>query len=178
MLVIRTDLSASPSFNDLLGRVREVTLGAFAHQDLPFQKLVEELQPERNPGRSPLFQVAFVLQNAPMPSVSLSGLTLTSLPSEVGRVQFDLILMIEENPEGLNGLFAYNRDLFDPATIARMADDFENLLTQVLADPTQRLSQLRLLPEEMLKGQRPENFPDVHLTQKDMESILLEINGR
>jgi surfactin family lipopeptide synthetase A len=145
-VVLRTDLSGNPTFRELLRRVREVALGAYAHQDLPFEKLVEELHPERDTSRSPLFQVMFVLQNAVLPPLELSGLKL----SRMGDMQtetsvFDLTLALEEKEDGLAGSFEYNTDLFDAATIVRMAGQFQTLLESIVEDSDQRLADLRLL---------------------------------
>jgi len=146
-LVMRTDLSGNPTFRQLLARVGEVTLGSYAHQDLPFEKLVEEIQPERDSGHNPLFQVAFVLQNAPMPILRLPGLTLSSFEVDRKASTFDLTLELRESPDGINGRFEYNTDLFDAATISRMAGHFQTLLEGIVADPERRLSDLPLLPE-------------------------------
>jgi len=146
-LVLRTDLSGNPSFRQLLGRVREMTLEAYKHQDLAFEKLVEELQPERDLARMPLFQVAFVLQNAPMPPVELPGLTLSPLAVHTKTTKFDLTVELAETPEGLYGTFEYNTDLFDAATITRMLGHFQTLLEGIVAEPEQRLADLPLLTE-------------------------------
>jgi amino acid adenylation domain-containing protein len=145
-LILRTDLSGDPTFRELLNRMRLVTTGAFAHQDVPFEKLVEELKPQRDLNRNPLVQVLFVLQNAFKASVELEGLTL-SWESEVRAVRFDLELHIWDAPQGLLGTFMYSTDLFDAATIARMAGHFQNLLEAMAANPDQRLSELPLLTE-------------------------------
>lgn len=144
-LVLRTDLGNNPSFRDLLGQVREVTLGAYAHQDLPFEYLVEKLQPERNLNHHPLFQVAFVLQNAPIKELKLPGLTLSSLELENRTAKFDLSLDMYETSSGLKGVFEYNTDLFDAVTITQMEKHFCNLLSGIVANPEQRLSDLPLL---------------------------------
>jgi aspartate racemase len=147
-LVMRTYLGGNPSFQELLGRVRKIALGAYAHQDLPFEKLVEELQPERDLSRQPLFQVAFALQNTPMPALELPGLTLNSLEIlHSGTAQFDLTLELQETSEGLSGHFEYNTDLFDACTLRRMANHFQTLLEGVVANPQQRLWDLPLLTE-------------------------------
>ena len=119
-LVMRGDLSGDPSFRTLLRRTREVALGAYAHQDLPFEKLVEELQPERNLSHSPLFQVMLVLQNAPVESVQLAGLEASPLPIESRTSKFDLTLFIREREGGLHATVEYNTDLFEGETIRRM----------------------------------------------------------
>ncbi|MBW4575238.1 MAG: amino acid adenylation domain-containing protein [Aphanothece sp. CMT-3BRIN-NPC111] len=146
-LVLRTDLSNNPSFRELLSRVREVTLGAYQHQDLPFEKLVEELQPERSLSHNPLFQVMFQLRNAPMPALELSGLSLTLLEVEQGTTQFDLSLDMQEVAQGLKASVEYSTDLFDSATITRMLGHFQTLLEGIVADPNQPLSNLPLLTE-------------------------------
>ncbi|HEX8851949.1 MAG TPA: condensation domain-containing protein, partial [Pyrinomonadaceae bacterium] len=147
-LVMRVDLSGDPTFSELLGRVREVALAAYTHQDLPFERLVGELQPERRMSHSPLFQVLFVLQNAPMPALELSGLTLTPIIADTGIAKFDLTLSMEETPHGLRGYFGYNTDLFEPSTIERMAGHFRTLLEGVAAHPARRLSELPLLTKK------------------------------
>jgi amino acid adenylation domain-containing protein len=145
MLVLRTDLSGDPTFRELLARVRKVALEAFANQDIPFEKLVEELRPQRDPSRNPLFQVAFALQNAPRSDPTLSGLALSRIDVENPRVRFDLEVHVVESPDGLNGLFIYSTDLFEEATIARMAGHFQTMLEGIAADPNRRLSELPLL---------------------------------
>ncbi|HZR43344.1 MAG TPA: amino acid adenylation domain-containing protein [Ktedonobacteraceae bacterium] len=147
MLVLRTDLSGDPAFTALLERVREVTLGAYAHQDLPFEKLVEELQPERRMNQNPLFQVSFALQNAPISTLELPDLTVSYLPIEESVARFDIEMHLWETHDGLRGRLIYNTDLFAPATIKRMMTHFENLLQSIVQNPTQRLSALRLLTE-------------------------------
>src|SRR5207245_1139841 len=111
-LALRTDLSGNPSFHELLGRVRETTLGAYAHQDLPFERLVEVLQPERDLRYTPLFQVMFALQNTPMPALDLAGLTISPVPISSQTAKFDLTLTMLETDQGLSGWFEYNTDLF------------------------------------------------------------------
>jgi amino acid adenylation domain-containing protein len=144
-LVLRTDLGNNPTFRELLQRVRQVTLGAYAHQDLPFEKLVEELQPERSASHTPLFQVMFALQNTPIPSVELPGLTLSTVELNAETAIFDLSLLMQETEQGLMGSLEYNRDLFDAETIARMGEHFQNLLQAIAINPEKRLSDLPLL---------------------------------
>lgn len=146
-LVMRTQLDGNLSFREVLGRVREVVLGADAHQDLPFEKLVDELQPERNMSYSPLFQVMFVLQNAPAESLEFSGLTLEPLILDKGTAQFDLTLDVSETTKGINCRFEYSTDLFDDTTISRMMGHFQTLLEGIVVTPEQRISQLPLLTE-------------------------------
>lgn len=144
-LVLRTDLSGNPSFKELLTRVREVALGAYAHQDLPFERLVEEIQPQRSLSHTPLFQVMFALQNAPMSEIELPGLTLSPVASDSGTVQFDLTLTMEETTEGLVGTFEYNTDLFKVASIEQMQGCFQTLLEGIVTNPDQKLANLPLL---------------------------------
>jgi amino acid adenylation domain-containing protein/non-ribosomal peptide synthase protein (TIGR01720 family) len=146
-LVIRTDLSGDPTFLELLRRVRETTLEAYAHQDLPFERLVEELQPERDMSRNPLFQVMFNLgHEAPDTGVSLRGLqTVNDIEVDGGTSLFDLGLWLGESPEGLRGILEYSTDLFEPSTLTRMMGHFQCLLEGIVANPAQRLSALPLL---------------------------------
>jgi amino acid adenylation domain-containing protein len=144
-LVLRTDLSSNPTFRELLRRVREVCLGAYAHQDLPFERLVEELQPERNLGHSPLFQVMFILQNAPRHTLEIPGMGLSYLPVDTETMRFDLVVSLAEEPAGLRGGIRYKADLFDTDTIRRMAGHFQTLLEAIVADPDQTIATLPLL---------------------------------
>jgi len=144
-LTLRTDLSGNPTFRQLLARVRETTLDAYTHQDLPFEKLVEALQPERDLSRPPLFQVMFILQNAPLPSLELPGLTLRSMQVDNGTAKFDLTLSMVETEEGLAGSWEYNTDLFDDSTVNRMAGHFQTLLESIVADPERRIGDLPIL---------------------------------
>ncbi len=146
-LVMRARVDERRSFRELLSQVKEVCLGAYAHQDVPFEKLVEELQPERSLNRTPLFQVMFTLQNAPMPPVELTGLKLSLLETDTEAAQFDLAFEVTETPEGLKTLWRYNRDLFDAAMIERMAEQFRALLEGVAADCGVRVAELPLLSE-------------------------------
>jgi amino acid adenylation domain-containing protein len=144
-LVLRADLSGTPSVATLLARVRAATLGAYAHQELPFEQLVAELQPERDVSRTPLFQVAFALQNAPLPPLALPGLILTAHEVATGTAKFELALAISEADHALAGVFEYNTDLFDPTTIARMAQHFLLLLHEISANLRQPLAALPML---------------------------------
>ncbi|CCI07343.1 non-ribosomal peptide synthetase [Microcystis aeruginosa] len=146
-LVMRTDLSDNPSFSQLLTRVREVTMDAYAHQDLPFEMLVEALQPERDLSHTPLFQVAFVLQNTPKSEIAMTGLTVTDLPPENTTAKFDLTLAMVNTDDGLKGVWEYNTDLFESSTIERLSGHFLNLLGGIASNPQARISQLPLLTE-------------------------------
>jgi amino acid adenylation domain-containing protein len=146
-LVLRTNFDGNPTFKELLARVREMALGAYAHQDLPFEKLVEELQPQRSLSHSPLFQVMFVLQNAPSTALKFEGLSVSPVRVGGNTAKFDLTLSMHEAVEGLRGSLEYNTDLFDDATITRMLDNFQVLVQGIVANPEQRLSNLPLLTE-------------------------------
>ncbi|WP_086691624.1 amino acid adenylation domain-containing protein [Nostoc sp. T09] len=144
-LVLRTDLSGNPSFRELLKRVREVTLGAYTHQDLPFEQLVEELQPERNLSYSPIFQVMFALQNTPIEKLKLPGLTINLEEVATETSTFDLTLLLRETNKGLMGVFEYNSDLFDTETISRIQGHFQRLLEGTVAGYSQKISDLPIL---------------------------------
>ncbi len=145
-LVLRTDLSGEPSFRELLRRVREVSLGAFGHQDLPFEQLVEALQPVRDLSHSPVFQVAFVWQNAPLGELELPGLHLEPFGVSGGTAKYDLTLTMAEGSEGrLLAELEYNTDLFEASTIRRMLAHLERLLSAVVEDPKVAVGKVPLL---------------------------------
>ena len=162
-LVLRIDLSGNPTFREVLERVRSIALAAYAHQDLPFEKLVEELQPERDLSRNPLFQVVFALQNAPVEQLELPEITLTPWHIDFGTSRFDLEFHLwepsrqgsevglsnlwESLKAGISGFVAYSTDLFEPETIARFVEHFQRILEAVVIDPNQRLSELPILSE-------------------------------
>jgi amino acid adenylation domain-containing protein len=144
-LVLRTDLSGDPSFLELLTRVRDVAVGAYAHQDLPFEKLVEELQPERDLSRTPLFQVMAVLQNAPLSIPKLNGLELQPIEIDPQTAKFDLTLYLTETAKGLRADIEYNTDLFNEDTITRALGHYRRLLEEVVVNPERRLCDIPLL---------------------------------
>jgi len=146
-LVMRSDLSGNPSFRELLRRAQETALGAYAHQDLPFEKLVEELNPERDLSRSPLFQVLLALQNTQMQPLELSGLEPRRMLASSGTSKFDLSVYAYERPKGLSCDWEFNTDLFNADRIERMAGHLRVLLEGIAAHPEQRLSELPLLTE-------------------------------
>ncbi len=146
-LVLRTNLAGNPSFRELLGRVREVVLGAYAHQHLPFEKLVEKLQPERDLSHTPLFQVMFQLSNGPGEALQLSGLNVHHFEFDSGITECDVTLEVIEKVAGLCCRFTYNTDLFDAATITRMGGHLQTLLEGVVADAGQSIATLPLLTE-------------------------------
>src|SRR5215217_148346 len=162
-LVLRSEISGSWTFETFLARVRVTVLLAFHHQDYPFALLVERLQPQRDPSRSPLFQIMFLLQKAHLLNdegfapfalgeagarMKLGGLELESIGLEQRTAIFDLMLMMTETEDGLAGSLQYNTDLFDEATITRLASHFNNLLSAVVGDPSQTLATLPLLDED------------------------------
>jgi amino acid adenylation domain-containing protein len=144
-LVLRADLSGNPSFADQLKRMREVSLGAYAHQELPFEQLVAELAPVRDLSRTPLFQGMFVLQNMPFEALAIEGLRLESLELDSATAKFDLLMAMVERGGVLHGSIEYDTDLFDRSTVCRLAEHFRHLTDGVLADPTAVLAGLPLL---------------------------------
>ncbi|MEH2041491.1 amino acid adenylation domain-containing protein [Nostoc sp.] len=191
-LVLRTDLSGNPTFRELLSRVKEVALGAYSHQDLPFEKLVEELHPERNLNQNPLFQVVFALQNAPMTALDLPSLTLSPLPFETETTRFDLEFHLWEpntqnglwadSSEGISGFVIYSTDLFDDVTITRMLGHFQILLEGIVENPEDRIAQLPFLSESELHQLLVEwnnnqvNYPQDKCIHQLIESVA-EQNG-
>ncbi|HKQ62818.1 MAG TPA: amino acid adenylation domain-containing protein, partial [Candidatus Polarisedimenticolaceae bacterium] len=145
-LVLRADLAGNPTFLELLSRVRDVAVDAYAHQELPFERLVEELHPERSLGRQPLFQVMLVLRES-LGIAAPAGLSWQVGEVDTGTSLFDLTLTVERSASGLTCCFEYDADLFDPATIERAAARWHVLLGSIGADPSRRVGQLELLPE-------------------------------
>jgi len=141
-LALRTELGGDPSFLELLSRVRQVALGAYSHQDLPFEKLIEVLQIPRDLSHTPLFQAVFILQNAPTSALNLPGLRLTPLGFSGKTAKFDLTLVMTEVDGGLEGGVEYNTDLFDGTTIDRLIGHFQTLLTGIVAQPDASISQI------------------------------------
>jgi amino acid adenylation domain-containing protein len=144
-VVLRTKLSGNPSFRELLAQVREVALEAYDHQDIPFEKLIEELNVARSLSHTPLFQVMFILQNAPKQTFELPGLTLDELEFDIETAKFDLTVDMAETDEGLSCAFEYSTDVFEHATLTRMLAHFHALLEGIASDPGQRLSALPLI---------------------------------
>jgi amino acid adenylation domain-containing protein len=157
-LVLRTDLSGNPTFQELLSRAKQVTVEAWAHQDLPFEKLVEALHPDRDLSRNPLFQISFSLQNTPVAALELPELTWSAIEFDPGTAKLDLEFNLWEDFAGIKGQLTYSTDLFDSGTIARMLNHFQTLLESIVAEPKQRLSDLPIL------------------TAAERDRILLEFN--
>jgi len=139
--VIRGDLSGSPTVGELIRRVRNKALEAHQHQEVPFEKLVEALHPQRDLSRSPLFQVMFVLQNEPLEALKLTGLKLRPLPIHSGTSKFDLTISVEEKSDGLGGYVEFNSDLFDRETIIRLIGHYETVLRAMAADPEAKVNE-------------------------------------
>ena len=158
MLVVRADLSGEPSFSEYLARVRKQTSEAYAHQDVPFAKLVEELAPKRDPSRNPLFQVSFVKGTEPGEIAELSGLTVSSVETMgTETAKFDLNVSVADEGQKIRVVIEYALDLFDASTIERMAGHWRVLLQGIVADPTQAISRLPVLTaaeHELLLGSR------------------------
>lgn len=147
-LALRLDLTGSPSFLELIQRTREMLLGAYAHQDLPFEHLVEVLHPQRSLSHPPLFQVLFAFQNAPMPPLHFADLHAQLQEVEWTSAQFDLTMTMEECGQELAGVIEYNADLFEAKTIQRLVERWQTLLSSIVADPLCSIDQLPLLGEQ------------------------------
>ena len=147
-LVLRTDLAGNPTFKELLGRVREVSLGAFSHQDLPFEKLVEELNPERHLNYTPLFQIMFNFHNNPEPDLALPGLTVKPFAGRGEAEKFDLTLSLYEDKAGIGGHISYNTDLFEADFISRLGAHYQTFLARAVRQPHIPLAELSLLTED------------------------------
>jgi non-ribosomal peptide synthetase component F len=156
LVALRTDLSGNPTFRELLGRVREVALGAYAHGEMPFDKLVEELQPERKLWHNPIVQALFVMQNTAPQTRELAGLEVSGFGSPLMYSKFDLAVFMSEQDGTLAGHWVYRTDLFEKSTIQRIAANFETLLASAASQPTARLSSLELLTEEEKKQRESE----------------------
>ena len=166
-VVLRTDLSGDPTFGELLDRVRRVTLEAYSHQDLPFERLVSALRLERDLHRTPLFRVWFVLQNTPAAPLRLPGLRSGPLPSGAVAARHDLKLDLTQGDDGLHGFFEYRTALFDRATVERLAEHFQTLLRQIAARPEARLRELTAALAEQARRRQDE-------TKRDLRSAALE----
>ncbi|HET8887656.1 MAG TPA: non-ribosomal peptide synthase/polyketide synthase [Candidatus Angelobacter sp.] len=148
MLVLRTDLSGEPTFIELLKRVKDVTLGAYAHQDVPFEKLVETLQPDRDLSRPPLFQVMLVFHNTPQSELQLGNASLQVLNVESASTKFDLTLFVSEEAGALKGVLDYSADLFDAESIARLVKDFKTVLSAAASSPEKSIAAISLTAED------------------------------
>ncbi|MDQ2696602.1 MAG: amino acid adenylation domain-containing protein, partial [Pseudomonadota bacterium] len=191
-LALRVDLSGNPPFATLLERVRQTTLDGFAHQDLPLERLLDELQPQRSLSHAPLFQVMLALQNAPLEEMALPGLTLEPVELESASAKFDLTLTLHETPQGLEGVLEYNADLFDPATIRRLGRHLHVLLAGIVDDPRRPIRRLPLLTDAERQtllhdwnATRVDYPPDRTVVdlfeaqaQKTPDAVAVEFNGQ
>lgn len=174
-LMLRVDLSGSPTFREVLDRVRKVTLDAYAYQDVPLEKLLEELQIRRDPSRHPITQVALTLHNSPVAPLQLSRLKMEPLEIDLGAAKFDLELFISETNDSLNARLEYNADLFEPLDAARILGQFETLLESVVAQPGARISALELRSErEKMKQQEEDETNRLKLRTARRRTIALE----
>ncbi|NQY37584.1 MAG: amino acid adenylation domain-containing protein, partial [Alteromonadaceae bacterium] len=172
-LVMRSDLKQDPSFLQLLKLTRKTALQGYAHQDIPFEQLVEELRPERSLGHSPLFQVMFILQNIPVEPMPLDGLEIAPLTNDANTVEgsvarFDLTLTLQETPQGIIGGIEYNTDLFDQATIVRMIGHYECLINAIVEAPETRVSRFEFIND----SEKRQQLLDWNNTQKDYPNTL------
>ncbi|GCF10054.1 non-ribosomal peptide synthetase [Dictyobacter arantiisoli] len=167
-LALRIDFSGNPIYRDLLRRVQKVALNAYMHQNVPFEKVVEAMQPTRDLGRTPLVQVMFVLQKSLIPDLALTGLTLHPLVVDSGSARFDLTLTLEERDRGLIGSVEFNTDIFEASTIQRMVGHLQRVFECLVADPEQHLTTLTLLTEEERQQRLLWNATDVFYSDGDM----------
>ncbi|MEW6737531.1 MAG: amino acid adenylation domain-containing protein, partial [Acidobacteriota bacterium] len=146
-IALRSDLSGNPNSRELLSQIREVTLNAYLHQDIPFEMILEAVQPERDISRTQLFQVMFVLQNTPQATMKFPGVSLSAIEIRNSRANFDLTLWMQEDEEGIAGSLEFNSDLFEITTIKRMVGHLTTLLKSIVANPDERIAQLSILTE-------------------------------
>ena len=170
-LVLKSGIEPNQTFRQYLAQVRDVALAAYDHQDVPFEKLVEVLQPERDLSRNPLFQVMFILQNTPAEPVSLPGVSFTPLDVDNGTAKFDLTLAMVETDGGLRAKFEYNTALFESTTIARLAEHFQTLLVRLLDQPDQRLAEVDYLTEAE-QQQLLSDWNDTHRPYPENETVV------
>jgi len=191
-LVMRTVIPGDSSFRELMSQVRDVSLGAYAHQDIPFEMLVEELQPQRDLSHTPLFQVMFVFQNAPVQNIELSDLTIKPIEAESGTAKFDLSIVLNEAEDGIVVSFEYNTDLFDESTVEKLFHNFDIMLQGIVADPDQVVANLPVLTDQEKQQMLEEwnateaDFPDdkcvheqfTHLAQLNQGAIAATYEGQ
>jgi acyl carrier protein len=171
LLPLHTDLSGDPSFEELVERVRSVALGAYAHQDIPFDKLVEDLRPERSLSHNPIVQALFVMQNVPSQRRELPGIQLTPFPASITRSKFDLAVFIRENSTGLFQDWLYSSELFDRSTILRMAENYSTFLSNALKNPDLRLSLVEFRTEAEKKRLEKEQAERKHSQRKKLTAV-------
>jgi amino acid adenylation domain-containing protein len=170
VLVLRIDASGNPNFSALLERVKETSLDAYANQDLPFERLVEEIRPPRDLSRTPIFQALFVLQNTPSADIELTDITISSFDFDPGSAVYDVTLSLKESENDLGGWLEYNADLFEPATIRRMIGHFQSLLESIASDPESSIGELEILTAE----ERRWLLKDLNATDADETPCTLQ----
>jgi amino acid adenylation domain-containing protein len=156
LLAVRNDLSGNPTFRELLGRVREGLLEAYAHQEVPFPKIVQEIQPERSATHNPIVQALFVMQNIPLATREMAGVQMEFFEASVTTSKFDMAVFVTERPDELIAYWIYSTELFEQSTIQRMARHFGNLLQSAVSQPQTRLSALAMLSPEEIEQQEAE----------------------
>ncbi|MEO8191047.1 MAG: amino acid adenylation domain-containing protein [Acidobacteriota bacterium] len=181
-LALRTDLSGDPTFHELLRRVREVTIGAYSHQDVPFERIVEELRPRRSLSHGPIVQVFFALENTPRHPWHLPGLTLSDIDLETDVARADLTIFMTDKGDSLPYQLEFNSDIFDEESVRDLASRFEALLAAAVADPLQRISRLRVLTaserERILAGSKaPEGRPAPAVTIPQLFEEVARTSG-
>jgi aspartate racemase len=156
MLPMRVDMSGMPSYRELLKKVREVTIEAYAHQEIPIEKIIEELKIERKSGEAPLLQLGFSLDNTPEEAAELPGVEITPFQFDYEAVRFDLTVWLKETPEGMRATWTYRTELYDATTIARMHRHFVTLLENIVAAPDAELPELEILDGAEMKEAQAE----------------------
>ena len=178
-LVLRSGFAGDPTFRELVGEVRETALGAYAHQDPPFEQLVEAVQPERDLSRAPLVQAVFALQNLPSPPPAAGGLAITTVETTTRTAKFDLSLMLQEGSEGLVGALEYDAELFDDATAERMLGHYRRLLAAAAAGPDRPVRALPLLgAEERARLAAWSGSPGTHPAEATIPALFAEVAAR
>jgi non-ribosomal peptide synthetase component F len=175
-LALRVRVEEEETVEELLQRVREEVLGAYAHQDVPYEKVVERVQVERAGEAGELFQVMLAVQNAPTYVLNLPDLTLTRQETYSGKAKFDLLFLFYEDGPQIKGSVTYNSDLFDADTINLMVRRFMNLLKAAVSNMQQPVSSLSMLGAEEIGGVTVEDFPEIGLDQQDLENLILELS--
>ena len=170
-LVLRTDLSGNPSFRELLQQVRETTLGAYEHQDLPFEKLVEELQPDRSLSHTPIYQVLFIWENLPLQKVGGAHSAVVSFQIDNPTSKFDWVVTLQETEEGISGSWRYRTELFDKSTIERVCLQFQTLLNRIVASPHEQLGNLKMVID--VNEKPSENSRQLNLIKKARPNTVL-----
>jgi len=185
LLAVRNDLSGNPTFRELLVRVREGLLESYAHQEVPFPKIVQEIQPERSATHNPIVQVLFVMQNVPRAKRELAGLHLEAFEVPVTTSKFDMAVFVSERADELVGYWVYSTELFNQPTIQRMVRRFGNLLQSAASQPDARLSALSMLSAEEIelqeaeKNQRKQSqFKKLKTTAPEVVRLSTEDSGK